>query len=168
MRKLNLMPTVVLSSICIIVALLLSVVNGFTTAIIEGNSSNKTNEALAEVLPGATDFTKLDINNYDFYSEVIEAYEADNGGCVFKMSVVGYKAGLVILCGVDADGNIAGSKYLESQETNGAEDKLNGFYDGKNAKDLKAEIIAGSTKTSKAYFKAVEVALDSFSVVKEG
>ena len=168
MRKLNLMPTVVLSSICIIVALLLSVVNGFTTSVIEGNASNKTNEALAEVLPGASDFTKLDINNYDFYSEVIEAYEADNGGYVFKMSVVGYKAGLVILCGIDADGNVAGSKYLESQETNGAEDSLNGFYDGKNAENIKAEIIAGSTKTSRAYFKAIEVALDSFSVVKEG
>ena len=168
MRRSNLMPTVVLSSICIIVAVLLSAVNGFTSAVIEGNSSNKTNEALAEVLPGAGNFTKLDLNDYDFYSEVIEAYEADNGGCVFKMSVVGYKAGLVILCGVDADGNIAGSKYLESQETNGAEDKLNGSYDGKNAENVKAEIIAGSTKTSKAYFKAVEIALDSFSVVKEG
>lgn len=168
MRKLNLIPTVVLSSICIIVALLLSVVNGFTGAVIEGNSSNKTNEALAEVLPGAENFTKLDVNNYDFYSEVIEAYEAENGGLVFKMSVVGYKAGLVILCGVDADGNIAGSKYLESQETNGVENKLDGFYNGKNAENIKAEIIAGSTKTSKAYFKAIEIALDSFTVVKEG
>ncbi len=168
MRKSNLMPAVVLSSICIIVALLLSVVNVFTTRVIEENSKNKGHEALAEVLADAGSFTELNISDYDFYGEVVEAYKAENGGCVFKINVVGYKAGLVILCGVDADGNISGSKYLESQETNGAEDKLDGFYNGKNADTAKAEIIAGSTKTSKAYFKAIEIALDSFSVVMGG
>ena len=77
------------------------------------------------------------------------------------MEVTGYKSGLVIMCGVDADGKIAGVKHISSAETNGVEGDLNGKYNNMTIDSFETQLIAGSTLTSKAYAEAVKAALQS-------
>ena len=103
MLKTKIMPTIVLGSICLVVALLLSVVNMFTGPIIEKAQAEKANAALAVVLPGGTNFTELPVEGAGFPASVTAAYKADNG-FVFQMTVTGYKPGLVIMCGIDNNG----------------------------------------------------------------
>ena len=59
MKKTNIMPTVVLGSICLVVALLLSFVNMVTGPIIKAAQDSAANAALLEVLPEGTNFTPL-------------------------------------------------------------------------------------------------------------
>lgn len=169
MKKTNLMPSIVLGSICIIVALLLSVVNMITGPIIKEAQDAAANKALLEVLPNGKNFTELTITSD--YPAVVEAgYKAD-GGYVFKMKVAGYKPGLVIMCGIDEDGKIVGVKHIQSSETYGYETELNGVYVGKDADNLELILAAGATKnsnTSKAYYDAVNAALKAYVVANGG
>ena len=168
MIKNKLMPTVVLTAICVAVALLLAIANLFTAPVSEGAQSDKANEALRVVYPNGEDFTQVDITGRGLPEAVVEAYSVSDGGHVFKMSVVGYKSGLVIMCGVDAEGKITGSKYLESSETNGAEDKIDGTYDGKTLDTLEMTLVGGSTRTSEGYRDAVEAALQAHVILSGG
>ena len=129
MVKNKIMPTFVLSAICVAVALLLSAVNIFTAPIIKAAQDEKANAALLEVLPDGGSFEAISVEGYP--EEVTAAYKASSGGYVFQMTVTGYKPGLVIMCGIDADGKISGAKYILSNETLSAEvglgDKFVGY-----------------------------------------
>lgn len=168
MLKSKLMPTVVLTAICVTVALLLAVANIFTAPVIEKAQSDKANEALKVVYPAGEDFTSVDIAGRGLPDAVIEAYSVSDGGYVFKMSVTGYKSGLVIMCGIDAEGKITGSKYLESAETNGAEDKIDGQYNGSTLDNLPIILVSGSTKTSDAYLSAIKAAMQAQVILQGG
>ena len=166
MVKNKLMPTIVLTAICIIVALVLSVANMFTSTVIEEAQKEKEAEALRVVYPSGESFDPINIEGRGLPASIAEAYAANDGGYVFKAAVAGYKSGLVIMIGVDGNGAITDTKWVESQETNGAEDSLNGAYNGKSASDLEAVIVGGSTKTSNGYHKAVRDALEAFEKLK--
>ena len=58
MKKLK--PTIVLTAICLISALLLSVVNMFTAPIVAERDNLAANAALLEVLPNGSSFEKLE------------------------------------------------------------------------------------------------------------
>lgn len=169
MKKSNLMPSLVLGCICLVVALLLSVVNMFTAPVIEAANEAAANAALAEVLPGGTNFEEIEITA-DYPAVVTKGYKAD-GGYVFQMSVVGYKPGLVIMCGVDSDGKIAGVKHIQSSETYGLEGELNGVYVGETLDSAELIIATGASKnsnTSRAYFDAIKAALQSAVIAAGG
>ena len=124
MKKENIRPTVVLSVICVAVALLLAVVNVVTKPIIDKAANDKANATLTIVLPEGESFEEIDLSTVELPASVTKAYKETNGkGYVFEMSVSGYKSGLVIMCGVDAEGKITGSKYTASSETFGKENK---------------------------------------------
>ncbi|MGM9642021.1 MAG: hypothetical protein ACI3XI_02310, partial [Eubacteriales bacterium] len=57
----NLKPTLVLSCICMAVALILSAVNMVTGPIIEANRNASANEALLVVLPDGESFEEIDV-----------------------------------------------------------------------------------------------------------
>ena len=165
MKKSNFMPSVVLGCICLVVAMLLSVINMFTAPIIAQRQADAANEALLEVLPNGKGFKELEITA-DYPSIVKKGWTAD-GGSVFQMEVIGYASGLVIMCGVDAEGKIAGVKHIASSETFGAEGELNDAYTSK--KDtidslemiLSASASKGAPLTSQAYYDAIKAALQS-------
>ncbi len=169
MLKEKIMPTVVLGSICLVVALLLSVVNMFTGPIIEKAQADKANAALTEVLPGGTNFTELPVEGAGFPASVTAAYKADNG-YVFRMTVTGYKPGLVIMCGIDNEGKIAGADYIASSETLYAEVGLGAKFVGYTKDTINTDIIAGPTAklTTEAYYKAIEDALNAFIIANGG
>ena len=155
------MPSVVLCSICLIAALLLSVINIFTSQKISENQEKNTNSAFTEILPGATGKETLTLNE-SYPEAVVEGYKFDNG-FVFKMSVSGYKDGLIIMCGIDLDGKITGVKHIQTNETYGMEAELNKAYVGDTAESLELILATGATKSSKsskAYYDAMSAALN--------
>ena len=172
MTKKNLMPVIVLSAICIAAALLLSVINIFTAEKIAQNRIEAEKKALQEVFPAGGDFTPLTIT--DNYPEVITGGYKFDTGFVFKAEVKGYSSGLIILIGVDNEGRITGVKHTASKETFGAETEFNNAYtDRKDSIDtvemiLSASASKGAPMTAKAYYDAIEAALNSATIAKGG
>lgn len=169
MKKENIMPTVVLSVICVAVALLLAVVNVVTKPIIDKAANDKANATLVVVLPEGESFEEIDLTTVELPASVTKAYKETNGkGYVFEMSVSGYKSGLVIMCGVDAEGKITGSKYTASSETFGKENDLDNAYNGQALDSFTPNIISGATKTSNGYADAVKAALQAHVIMGGG
>ncbi len=167
------MPSLILGSICLIVALLLSVVNIFTAPIIEASKNAASNAALAEVLPGAKDFEELTVTDA-YPSEVKKAYKADIG-FVFEMDVSGKYAGLVVMCGLDKDGKIVATKVITNAETPDYSKKVfpevegaSGKYTGMTLDTFSPYIVSGATMTSEGYSKAVNAALKAYVVANGG
>lgn len=169
MKKENIMPTVVLSLICVTVSLLLAVINMVTKPIIEKAANDKANATLTVVLPEGQSFEEIDLSTVSLPASVTKAYKETNGkGYVFEMTVSGYKSGLVIMCGVDADGKITGTKYTASSETFGKENDLDGAYNGQAMDSFAPNIISGATKTSNGYADAVKAALQAHVIMGGG
>ena len=168
--KTKIMPIVVLSAICITVALLLSVVNMFTGPIIEAAMNDKANAALLEVLPDGKNFTELALDE-SYPAAVDMAYKAD-GGFVFQMTVTGKSSGLVIMCGIDEGGKIVATKVIANAETPAYAEKVfpntDAAYKGMDMAGFEPYLVSGATLTSKAYSEAVKAALQAFAVANGG
>ena len=167
------MPAIVLVTICVVAALLLASCNLITGPIIAGRQEQAANASLAEVLPNGSGFEKLTIDaNYP--SAVTAGYKA-NGGFVFQMSVTGKASGLVILCGIDSEGKVAGTKVLSDNETNEYDANVfplvegtDGAYKGMGLSDFEPQLVAKATLTSAAYGEAIKAALQAFAVANGG
>ena len=172
MKKSNILPSVVLGAICLVVAILLSVVNMITGPIIADRQNQAANAALLEVLPNGSNFQELEITA-DYPAIVVKGWKAD-GGSVFQMEVKGYQSGLIIMCGVDADGKISGVKHIASNETFNAEGELNSAYTAKQDNLDSLEMILstsaskGAPMTSQAYYDALKAALQSAILASGG
>lgn len=167
MLKKKLIPTIVLACICLVVALLLAAVNSVTKPIIIKAQEEKVQKALSEVLPSGANFVEISIDGMP--DVVTKAFTEDGGGYVFQMTVTGYKPGLIVMCGIDADGKITGAKYIASNETLSAEVGLGDKFVGFDKSSINVDIIAGPTAklTTRAYYKAIEAALDAYDFIKE-
>lgn len=123
-------PVLVLTLICLAVALLLAVVNYVTAPVIADATAEAERKARSEALPGATDFTEVDIAAYpDLPATVIACYrDNDGGGYVFLVKSPGYGGKsnpITMLVGIKPDGKIAGIKITDvSGETAGIGDKV--------------------------------------------
>lgn len=176
MLKTKLMPLVVLTSICIVVTLLLSVVNMITAPIIQDAVNAEANAALIVVLPEGSDFEELDRADYELPAAVTNAYKESNGrGFVFQMSVTGKNSGLVIMCGIDAEGKVVGTKVIAEQETDSYDANVfpnvegtEGKYKGMSLEGFEPYLVSGATLTSRAYGEAIKAALQAFSIVNGG
>lgn len=176
--KTKIMPSVVLGSICLVVALLLAVVNMFTAPIIEAAEQAKVQAALEVVLPdcGKVEAVRSNYEAGTFDERVNEIYAAENGGYVFQMTVKGYATGMVVLVGIGADGKITGTKCTTDGETPSKKapvfavvDGDNSAYIGVGTSNYKPQYpVSGSTMTAQGYADAVKLALDSYSIIKGG
>lgn len=165
--KKSLQNILVLLYICAVVSVLLAATNAVTAPLIEKNEREKTTAALMEVMPDGKSFEKLDINAYALPAAVTEAYRSETGGYVLKLKTSGHNTGLVILCGIQADGTISGSVCLASQETFGYEYTYGSAFTGKNAETaVEVDTIAGATKTTNAYRLAVIDALRAAEILR--
>ncbi|MBQ2988408.1 MAG: FMN-binding protein [Clostridia bacterium] len=158
--------TFVLGCICAVVSVILAFTNALTAPIIEKNESEKANAALSEVLPSGKSFTKLDITGQKLPSTVKEAYRAENGGYVLKLSTTGYAPGMVLMCGISPDGTVAGTKLIASGETPSiggvAAESFAEKVLGKDASGIDGvDTVGGATKTTAAYRSAVKDALNA-------
>ena len=169
MNKEKVMPTVVLSCICAIVALLLSAINMVTGPVIEAQRNAAANEALLVVMPEGKDFEELDVAALGLPENITNAYKETSGkGYVFRVTATGYKPGLTVMCGIDAEGKVVGSKCLETQDTFGKEPQIDNSYNGQSLADFTPTMISGATMTSNGYRDAINIALQSFTLASGG
>lgn len=169
MKKSNLMPSIVLGCICLIAALLLSVVNKFTAPVIAKREADKALGAFTEVLPNATGKQDITIDA-SYPSAVKEGYKFENG-FVFKMEVTGKESGFVIMVGIDLKGKVTGAKVISNKETPSYAEKvfadikaLDSTYNGATLDTFAPSLVAGATLTSSAYGEAVKAALQAFAI----
>lgn len=135
-----------------------------------GNGGNNKNPKF-DVLPGATDFSEVDISNYTLPSTIVKAYKETSGkGFVIEAETKGYgKGGMIIIVGISPDSIVCGAECIISNELSGVEksygDKfINLDMDGASSVDL----IAGSTLTTKAYRNAVVDAIKAAIILGGG
>ena len=168
-KKFDLKPTLVLSAICVVIVALLAVVNMITAPVIEAQQNAAANAALLEVLPEGKNFEELDLGTYTLPTSIQKAWKAD-GGYVIQSVVTGYKDGLIIMCGIDSEGKIAGAKYIQSNETLGAENGLGDRFVGHTKDTITVDIVAGSTAklTTNAYYQAIEDSLTAAVILGGG
>lgn len=172
MKKSKFYPALVLGSICLVVAVLLSVINYFTAPIIEQREKDKAAGALAVVLPGGSDFKPMSTDGLP--EGVLEAHSAV-GGYVFKVQGNGRNGAIVVMVGVDSDGKIAGTQLISNSESAGYKEPVfaqvdgpDTAYKGQDLANYEAIIVTGSTMTSKGYAEAINVALRAFAAVSGG
>ncbi len=165
----NLMPSIVLSCICIVVALLLAGVNMITGPIIEANQNAAANEALLEVLPDGKNFKEIEIT--ENYPAIVTAGYTADGGTVFRMTVTGKSSGMIIMCGIDSDGKIVATKVIANEETPSYAEKVfpnvegtDSVYAGMDLAGFEPYLVSGATLTSKAYGEAIKAALQAAAI----
>ena len=171
--KKNIMPSLVLGCICIVVALLLSLINSITAPIIESAQNAAANEALLVVLPDGKNFEEITLDG-SYPASITKGYRAD-GGFVFQANVTGKSSGLIILIGIDTEGKIVGTKVIADQETDSYDalvfpslEGTEGSYKGMDLDNFAPYLVTGATLTSKAYGEAVKAALQSFVLANGG
>ncbi len=160
---------IALTAICAVISILLAITNLITGPIIEKNASAAANEALLVVYPDGGDFTQVDISTFELPATVTDAYQASNGGYVIKLLTNGYKADMVLMCGIDGAGTVTGATCLSSGETLGYEKTYGDNLKGKTVADIDAvETISGATMTTSGYKNAVKDALNATIILGGG
>ena len=167
--KKSIVSTLVLVSICAVMAVLLALTNAITAPIIKKNRDAAANEALLEVMPNGEGFEKIEFDAAKLPKTVTEVYREKNGGYVITLTTTGYGSGLVIMCGVNADGTVSGAVCLGSTETLGHEKTFGANFVGKDAAGVSAvDTISGATKTTAAYKNAIADALNAAIILGGG
>ena len=155
--------------ICAVMAVLMAVTNTITAPIIEQNQAAAANDALKVVMPGGEGFEKMDVSGYTLPATVSEVYSEASGGYVFQLTTTGYSSGLVILCGVNADGTVSGATCLSSSETLGYEKTFGENFIGKNMEGVDGvDTVSGATRTTGAYRDAMKDALNAAVILGGG
>ncbi len=167
--KKHVMSTVVLVCICAVMAVLLALTNAITAPIIKKNQDAAANEALLEVMPDGEGFEKVEFDATALPKTVTEVYKEKNGGYVITLTTTGYGSGMVIMCGVKADGTVSGAVCLASSETLGYEKTFGAGFVGKDSAGVDAiDTISGATKTTAAYKNAIKDALNAAIILGGG
>ena len=167
--KKSVFSTLALVSICAVMAILLALTNFLTAPTIKKNQEEAVKKALLQVMPDGEDFEEVDIKNINLPKTVTGIFKATSGGYVFQLTTTGFDKGLVIMCGINADGTISGAVCLSSQETLGKEKTYGKNFTGKNTTEVSAvDTVSGATKTTAAYKDAVKDALTAFETLKGG
>lgn len=116
-------PIVTVVAICIVVSLLLSITYNSTKPLIDANATAAADSARQELLPEADGFEEVDIGEPP--EGITSMFKATNDvGYVIEAYSKGYGGSVPAMVAFDADGNIAGVKFLENSETPGLGQKL--------------------------------------------
>lgn len=165
----------VLGLTCLFCSALLGGAYVLTKEPIEAAAAQKTNDAIARVLP------HFESVEYDEDHNCFTAYDGERVvGCAVVSSAVGFGGVLTLMVGITPDGVVYNTSVLAHNETPGlgakctSDQKFMGQWKGfdpsvkslsvkKDGGDVDA--ITASTITSRAYTQAVENALNTFSVI---
>jgi len=165
--------TLVLLAIAIVVAAALAVVNGLTAPIIEQANKEKTQNAIALVLPGGYEEELSEFP--DETGLVSKVYKGANGYAV-EVTPVGFDNTITMMVGVSTDGTVLGISIISHTETAG----LGAVAAGKGEKSEafreqfvgqsgsvsvskdggEIDAITGATVTSRAVCDGVNAALE--------
>ena len=163
---------IVLTSICLAVALMLAVTNEFTKDRIAEHKSKAAYEACFEVMPDAKAFEEVDLSTYqNLPASLTNAYKETSGlGYAYKHVVTGKNPGLTVMVGIDNTGLITGATVVASQETPsyfGGDIAKNyaSKFAGKDSTLAGIELITGATYSTKAFKDAVSDAFIANAVI---
>lgn len=171
-KKSLFMPIIVLVSICLVISSALALTNSVTEPIIVAAEQAAAEAARAEVLPGGTGFTKMDVTGLP--ASVTEVYApADNSGYVMMLTTKGFGGKISMILGMDTEGVITGVKVLKHAETQGIGTKVMDAPEfahqflGKGEALDGINTISGATISSKAFINGVKPAFEAYKVLKE-
>lgn len=167
--KKSIKSIVVLVGICAVMAILLALTNSLTAPIIEQNQNAAANEALLVVMPNGEGFEKVEFDAATLPATVTEVYMEKSGGYVFTLTTTGYGSGLILMCGINADGTVSGVVCLGSSETLGYEKTFGENFAGKDVAGVDAvDTISGATKTTAAFKNAIKDAFNAIIILDGG
>ncbi len=162
-------PVIVLVCICFVASFMLAGVYGLTKPVIDEINEKTNTEARISVLPDADAFSE--VTNVELIKGVKDCFVANNkAGMVCRTSFNGFGGAVILMIGVDANGNITGIQVLEQGETpgigsNALTDTYLAQFAGKG--DATAvDFYSGATFTSKAVRNGVNAALEQYKAVK--
>ena len=175
--KENVLPVIVLGTICLVVTLALAITYKVSNPVIEANAAERANAARTQVLSNADTFTQYDGS---LLEGVEELYVADNGaGIVVTAATKGFGGPVVTMVGIDAEGKITGVTVTDHAETPGLGTKITdpaylerymGVVEAPGAHindDKNIDAVSGATITSNAVYGCVHIALDQFGDYKD-
>ncbi len=161
------LPSIVLTVICLIVSSALVFTYQFTKPYIDAAAKREADEARIELLPKGDSFTEVEIN----VENVVEAYEADNGeGYVITTTSKGFGGQMTVMVGISSDGLVTGVKLMDNEETAGlgtnvGEKSHTEQYIGKDSSLEGIEKISGASISSAAFKTAVEYAYSGYAAI---
>jgi hypothetical protein len=101
-------PVIVLVCICFVASFMLAGVYGLTKPVIDELTERTNTEARMAVLPTADGFSE--VTNVELANGVKDAFVAKNGaGLVCRTSFNGFGGAVILMVGVDANGQITGA-----------------------------------------------------------
>lgn len=157
-----------LTIICAVIGIALAATNGLTLPIIKVNEAEAVQQSLKVVMPEGSDFSLIDITNYEFPETILEVYGETGGGHVFKLETSGYSSGMVILCGVDKNGLVTGATCMSSGETLGHEKTYGNLLVKRTINSIDSvDTVASATKTTTGYKNAVKDALTAAELINK-
>lgn len=158
-----------LASVCAVVAIMLAVTNYFTAPIIAKKEAQAVQESLLLVMPNGENFEEMDISSLSLPKIVTAVYRETNGGYVFKLETTGQNPGLIIMCGVNADGTVSGARCIASKEDLKHEKTYGDLFKGLDLAGAEnVDTISQATNTTQGYKDAVKTALQTAQMLKEG
>lgn len=167
----NIMPSIVLTIICIVSSLLLVFSHELTKENIAEQKQARFSTSV-ESLFGKTESTLIDNN---FGEDSIQAIAVTpDGKTAIQVVADGYsKGGINVLIGIDENGTVSGIEFVSLGETPGLGSKIRDnadfreqFY-GTSETDVQLDSISGATFSSKGMKNAVDTALKVYSENKE-
>ena len=167
----KIIPSLVLTVICVVASLLLVFSHELTKDRIAQQKEQKFN-ASVEALFGKTDSKLIDGNFGDGIEAI--AVTPDKKTAV-QVVTDGYsKDGINILVGIDENGEISGIEFVSLGETPGLGSKVRDiptfreqFYGKSNSNQVELDAVSGATFSSRGMEKAVNAALDAYNNNKE-
>ena len=171
--KKSIKSIVVLVCICATVSVLLALTHAVTDPIIKKNEQQSAFAALLEVLPEGGSFESVPFDASTLPTTVSEVFKAENGGYVIKLNTTGYSSGMVLMCGINPDGTVSGTKLIASQETpsigGAAAETFAPTVIGTDVSTIDGvDTVSGATKTTAAYRGAVKDALNAVIILGGG
>ncbi len=168
MTKKNVMPVVVLTSICVVVALLLAVVNMFTAPVIKANAERAELESLKEVMPDATGFETVTAEGLPESVDKIQKETSGQGFVVLLKKNTNYSHGtpISITVGIGSDGKITGIKLTGYSESKDIGADYPGKFTGLDASSASGvDTVSGVTISSTAFKSLVADAFAAAALV---
>lgn len=171
----------VLTLVCLVCSALLAGAYAITKAPIELAAKAKTEKSLALVLPAfdALEEGTVNVNGTD-YSYFKASKDGETAGYAIESKTIGFGGPLSLMVGITPDGVVWNTSVLSHSETPGLGAKCTtdpkfiaqwkGFNPAEKILKVKkdngdVDAITASTITSRAYTRAVEIALNAFKAL---
>ena len=169
------MPIVVLTLICLVVAGAIAATNSVTEPIILTAAEARAEAARYDMIPEATGFEE-ESGVQGLPDSVREIYRAKNNaeeiGFIFMLVVGGYGGDIPVICAIGPDGRLISAATLSHSETRGLGTKIDtdeqfaGQFANVDRGGLEGvSAITGATLSSNAFISAIEDAFAAFETV---